>query len=447
MQQALNGGAQLAPGLEGEPLLDGIIQRHLALAEALNNVDWFYRYEIAVRQGDIDTIEQSVVREADDGAVWIKYEQVSADRYLVLRLYPRRGPSTMILRPLVVGIGLQPQVGTSEQAALERFLLYGAAFDELPGVVTAVEGPPGAMMPTGPGIFSARSVAGDTANHSRPDLDLRLLTESGEQIHAVPLADVQQTRGVIGAGTRLTATDTSGALIIELLLNVPDRPEGIQLNIDGSRLIGRTPREVLPALELLAGLRPGQLITLGVLDGPQLGRSWQISDDVAALAGLSENVAQMCRQLAVIQQRTQTRIAIPERTPNPADLSRAVRLIRGQHVDWQWPHIDLTTTNFEHFATWTSGDEFEVMVDEWLFVELDETRIQTDVKIRRWFGSARFADGDPSTGSVRLIPGSQANGRDLVVDDPSDWVHRRVRSRQIGVDIPHGHPNKRKIIG
>lgn len=331
LQQVLTGAAQLLTGMTGEPLLDGIVHRHLALVESLNEVDWFYRYEINVRHGDVDRIEQALLHEANDGAVWIKYEQIDAERYLILRLYPRRGSSTMVLRPLMLGIGLQPQTGTPEQTAFERFLLYGADFDNMPGIVSTSEGPPGATVPTGPGIFSVSSrTAPDGA--SRPDLDLRLL-DAGETVRSVALRDVHVTRGIVGKGARLTATDCSRAMTLEELLNAPDRPDGIAISIDGGSLIGKTPRQALPALELCASLRPGRQLALGVLDGPQLDRAWPIQDDSLALAELSENVAQMCRQLAVVQRRTQTQVTIPERTPDPVELSRAVRLINGEHVD------------------------------------------------------------------------------------------------------------------
>ncbi|SEU34157.1 hypothetical protein [Nonomuraea wenchangensis] len=98
-------------------------------------------------------------------------------------------------------------------------------------------------------------------------MEVRLLARDDTVAHTLHLADVRINRGVDGPGVWLSGTDPSGVLEFRFLLNGPDR-DRVRMTL--SSLAGKTPADVLPAVQLLADLAPATGLVLAVRGGRPL---------------------------------------------------------------------------------------------------------------------------------------------------------------------------------
>ena len=431
MAQAIGGGEPLSSDLQGERLLEAISRRQDMLIEALNEVDPFYRCEREVRYGRLT--EQSNLSEIDPrGAVWIKFEQLTADRFAVLRWIPLCAESRW-LRPIGFQLTLTAEQGsTDHEEAITRFARYRAPFTDVPGEVTASTGPTGGAIPPGRGLFSiAQSSVGraDTV-----DLEYRVCEADGSVVASVDLVDVEITRGLVAnPGYRVAGRDRSGFLHVEVHVGIEDEPQ--RLSIDRLDFVGLTPREVLPAVRLCAATTPGRLGEIAVRDG---GRSltgpWLFEDapQVHQAAADCAELARLCDNLMEIQRHTLARVVFP-----PADtpivwnehISDVADLIRGNVIERRWlgPLILVDDQpDFDH------STPLEVLIEEVLVADVVGSVLETDVHVRRLIRGAVFASQADGQSGSRLVPadGIVATERRWRVDD-ADWVRQRVLARPI----------------
>lgn len=174
------------------------------------------------------------------------------------------------LRPITTSVQLEVPVGSPEQQAVEDWLRYGAPFHDVPGAITSVTGPPGLLTSTGLGRFSFMVPSEPGAD--RPDLEIRLLTADDTVAHTLDLVDVRVARGVDGPGVWLSGTDRSGVLEFRFLLNGSERNR-VRLTL--SSLVGETPADVLPAVQLVADLPTAAGLVVAVRGGRPLTSLWR----------------------------------------------------------------------------------------------------------------------------------------------------------------------------
>jgi len=232
----------------GSDLLDAAVTRQSGQLTLLNETDPFYRYEVEVRSGQIEEAMLSAPT-LSNGATVAAFRQIAPNRYSIIRVFPLSAESDW-LRPIRFNLVLQAEPDTPEWEALRRFQLYGAPLEAAPGVVTESVGPAGVTMEESPGLFSISPLPGDRSHW--PDLELRLLGPAGDVLHTVDLVNLDVTTGLSGTGQRLTATDPTGALTMEALVNVPQRRSELRLQLRNAA--GCSPRNLAPTATLMAGL-------------------------------------------------------------------------------------------------------------------------------------------------------------------------------------------------
>ena len=411
MAQAL-AGAQVLPGVEGEDLLAAIGVRQRALAEALDEIDPFYRYVSEIRPGRLGPLEEAdagfgalagtnseectvVAREIDDGYLWI------------LRVYPRCEESFRF-RPVSTTVTLAAEPGTPEHNALRRFVTYGVAPEmPMPARIIRAEGPPGVAPPLGEALI--RIGAASTPQNSGLDLELRI-EPSGR---VVELINIEQTRGLDGQGIRLTGTDRAGAIEVEFLANNADNIA--QLSITPHDVGGQPPRLALPTLQAMEDLFSGSSsITLAAAGGPALLPPWNDVDHDEDLEQRSRTWAQLATALMELQHHTLASLAMPYSVSSSEyhQILDAAAIVRGEVVEDEWEGVEVHVTDPKAVTGASGGDgEFALMVIRPLTIKYDGRTVTFDKRFVTHTPTARYADPAVASGVqagdvVRLVPGS-----------------------------------------
>ncbi|MDQ2836562.1 MAG: hypothetical protein M3Y42_09125 [Actinomycetota bacterium] len=148
----LLGRAELPAGAASAVLLDGVVTRLAALADPLDAVDPFYRYEAELRAGKPTEARLQSDQADGRGAAVVVYGQISEDRYVALHIIPRDAMS-QVIRPITRTVRFTISV-PEHRSMVERFIHYGAPIDQVPAVTVRSEGPPGAHSNSAEGFIS-----------------------------------------------------------------------------------------------------------------------------------------------------------------------------------------------------------------------------------------------------------------------------------------------------
>ncbi|MEU1734202.1 hypothetical protein [Streptosporangium sp. NPDC020145] len=420
MADALQGGRDLPQAAPGEDLLQAIITRQRSLATALNEVDPFYRYEVQIRSGRVREQAWDGDLHSPVPVACVHYRQLNEESYLLMRLLPRCAES-LRLRPITTSVHLEVPAGSPEQKAVEDWLRYGAPFHDVPGTVTNVTGPPGLPTPTGPGRFSFMVAAERDAD--RPDLEIRLLVADDTVAHTLDLVDVQVARGVDGPGVWLSATDRSGVLEFQARLNGPDHH---QINMALTSVVGKTPADVLPAIQMVADLPAATGLLVAVRGGRPLTSLWRPEESevrASPLPDMARWTVTLLQALLTVQAHTFHRVTVPdlnELAPEQVgELIQLARLLRGEEVRTTWSEIVMTRGASGEAPP--TDPEFSVLLTSQVQVNLAGRQIVLDdVQRRVLYHHVRPDDPDELASarpgdSIRLVPGSSAEATIAVV--------------------------------
>jgi hypothetical protein len=425
MAEVLRGGRDLPQGVPVEDLLQAVIDRQRGLATALNEVDPFYRYEVQLRLGRVSEQAWDADLLASSPVAWLHYRQVDENSYLVLRLLPRCAESTR-LRPITASVELEAPQGSPEQQAIEDWLRHGAPFDDVPGTVTGVTGPPSALTSGGPGHLSFMTPK--ESGSELPDLEIRLLNPQEQVVHTLDLIDVRTSRGVEGPGLWLSGTDRSGVLQLGFLLNGAEH-ERVRMTM--ASLVGNAPADVLPAVRLVAGLADDVGLVLAVRGGRPLA-GFEHPDDPELHASPMVNMARWTvgylEVLLLVQQHTFQRVSVPDlaqMTPQQiAELMRLGRLLRGEEIRDTWTQVEMTRGASAQSVT--AGPEFSMVTTSEIRLKLAGREIELDdVRRRVIYHSARIASPQDFTtaqpgDTIHLVPASSTEATIAIVPTPPE---------------------------
>jgi hypothetical protein len=417
MADALQGGREVPHGAPAGDLLDAIVARHRSLNTALNDVDPFYRYELEIRKGLLHDQPWDIDLRNTSPVAYVHYEQFESDHYLVMRLVPLCAES-LSLRPITVSAELKVTPGSPEQQAVEEFFQFGAPFQNMPGTITAITGPPGINGTTGLGRFSFM-VASEPGN-DRPDLEARLLSPDGSVLHTLDLIDVEVSQGVHGPGTWISGQDRGGALEFQLLLNGSD---GHMLRINVCSLTGKTPADVLPAVQMVADLAPGTGVVLAVRGGKPVSPIWEPSESPPT-ANARWHVA-LLEALLAVQRHTYQRIVVPDIDATPPDqlaqILQVGRLLQGEQIDGLWTEVSLTVLKPDNLPP--TDIEVSLLNTTALNVQLNGRQVPLDMQQRVLYRTARVANPTETASvqvgdTIKLVPGSDPQA--LIVAVPAE---------------------------
>ena len=208
MTLAITGDVPVDQSLTGDALLSAISEREIALANSLDAVDPFYRYEIHVRPGPVPERWDDAVADAE--AILVIQQQISSDEHAVTRILPRYPWSTW-LRPISQTVEFEVEPGTDEYAAIRQFQEFGAPFSDVPMTTVRATGPPGTTR-----LGRARNLFRPTGRRCRLRVRATQSPAIGaEPIASLPLVGTSLTSGLVGNGMRVTAADASAVLSVE----------------------------------------------------------------------------------------------------------------------------------------------------------------------------------------------------------------------------------------
>lgn len=432
LTQALFAGS--TPHPSGD-VLSAATFRAVALQAALDDVDPFYRYQVEVRDGHIDSPQWLTDVTSRSGFVMVRGEQVTSTQYAVTYIYPRSAESAA-LRPIRQDITLLPEADSEGQNSVERFINYGAPFSGVRGVVTQAEGPPGTTE-LGDGIFSF-FLAADEPGEALPPLDIRAVRHPDREVlAAVDACGVQRSMGLNRNGVYLKATDPSGCFTLTFLIGVQGEPSTFRL--DWGEFAGKEPATVVRSLKVFHELGEHVGIEIGIRGGGQaLTPLFRASDSEAQKVG--DWFLPFFAALETIQRHTLARVVIPdasEITPKQMrDATNAARLLEGEELKGPWAFLDTTITAPQDLPDFASG-EFAMVTEEPLVVVLGTRRIETDSLRRTVYPTVRI-DGNP--GPSQLEPGDQLR---LLPGENPEALQVAVRadaSLSVRPEQPHDDP-------
>jgi hypothetical protein len=326
---------------------------------------------------------------------------------------------------------LEVSPGSPEHTAVEEFLQFGAPFEDVPGTVIEVTGPPGvATTNSGAGLFQFMPVAGSAA--AIPDLEVRVVGTEGSILHAVDLVDVQTSAAVAGPGWYLSGRDRGGAVEFEFLINGGD---GHTVQMNGRSLTGKTPNEILPALRLVADVRDGTGLVVAIRGGgPAVTPTWDMRDE--PLAQLARFHVRLAEALAAIQQHTVYRVTVLDveaLTGEDLDqILRVGRLVRGEQIEAEWSELPLTVASPANVPP--GSDEFVLGAMFPLTVRLDGQNVELDMRRRvlTWPPDSRTRPRSPP--SKPAMSSTSYPARRTAPSSPPCPPTMRPPARQVATD-------------
>lgn len=391
-----------------------VTERSKALVASLNEIDPFWKYDFAIREGRLEVGGILPV----DGATtnqWTAYRQLDENYYRVIRLSPACVASQW-LRPIQFTLQLD-----ASDAVVQQFMLYGTPIEDVVASVIQSEGPAGSTPPEGDGLFSVWHAP--VFDKDTPGVELRVLGKSGDLLARLDLVDLSYSHGLgSDPGMRLVGADQAGMIRIEALLRA--EPQEV-MNLKIADPVGLPPRDVLPAAEFMAKVRAGHRVELALRDGVSLaGDGWVMSDETAHDSWVE--LTDLCSALIRIQQRTTDRIVVPEVTQeNVRSVRDVLDLLDGQQVRGVWREFDVHLSKMSGKEPWRD-QVFRFTRDQFAVVRVGEQLIRTDIKLRYDFLSAIFVAADNATGgSLRFRPAANTVVLYRMVDQDEDWKSGR----------------------
>lgn len=432
MAQVLSGAAEIPTETTGDELLAAIASRQDRLVEALNEVDPFYRCEREVRYGRVTELDADSVESR--GAIWMKFEQITPDRYSIVRWTPLSAESTW-LRPISLSVLLQAEQGSPRLEELRRFMLYGAPLTDFTGQISASTGPAGGQIPNGSASFTIWSRPTPTESHS--GLEFRITNPAGEVLAVVDLDNIEISSGVIQEpGHRLAGSDKTGYLTVEIFMGIPDEPQ--QLTLIRKDVGGKVPRDLLPAAQLCAHIAPGNQGCIAIRDGgPELTAAWPFenSESVRAILADGEELVQLCQDLRDIQKHTYSAVRFPYEPPDHwfARIHQYAELIRGDiaSIDFPTRPVKFTMNNSTEFE---EDQTYQVVIDDVLHVDMVSEIVETSVPIRLVIDEARVVRHGEDRLGAQFVPVGSDHTMRLSQVDSDDWERGRTLVRDLDAE-------------
>ena len=394
------------------PTLDTILSKTSDIISLLDNVDPFYRYECEFRRGNLEELGKgyfSDSRRAQTAAFISFYQQKDSDVTTILRVTPKCAESYRF-RPITLNMILRAEPGTEAHAALRDFIQYGIPPQNMQAEIEDVQSPPGGPLP-GKGIISLIDYS---EQDKLPPLEVKFFpNESDGEVFAVDVEHISHGVAPSGEGSYLRFSDRSSVATITLLATAAD--ELADLRVECNTFDGRKPSEVLPGLRLIAGLRNGGELELGVRDGgPQIFKARSSGSDNREMRSAAQKIVAYVESLMEIQKHTFLKVTVPVMeavTKEDMDSTMEVaRLLRGETVTRKWSQLELTVEDREHIP-FDENAQQAILYHTKLIAQVGDQEIDTGYVKQTVCNSARIAsvhekDKTTTTGYVTLVPGS-----------------------------------------
>ena len=394
------------------PTLDTILSKTNDIISLLDNVDPFYRYECEFRRGNLEELSKgyfSDSRRAQNSAFTSFYQQKDSDVTTILHVTPKCAESYRF-RPITLNMILRAEPGTEVHTALRDFIQYGIPPQNIQAEIKDVQSPPGGPLP-GKGIISFI----DYSEQDRlPPLEVKFSpNESDGEAFAVDVEHISHGVAPSGEGSYLRFSDRSNVATITLLTTAAN--ELADLRVECNTFDGRKPSEVLPGLRLIAGLRNGGELELGVRDGgPQIFKARSDGSDNQEIRAAARKIVAYVESLMEVQKHTFLPVMIPTmETVSDYDIDSIIQiacLLRGETITRNWPQLELTVEDREHIP-FDENAQQAILYHTKLIAQVGDQEIDTGYVKQTEYKSARIAsvrekENATAAGYVTLVPGS-----------------------------------------
>ncbi|MDQ1249182.1 MAG: hypothetical protein QG597_3556 [Actinomycetota bacterium] len=312
----------------GEALSAVDVQSDLVtIYRALNANDPFYTYEFAASDklpSGSPSVGPTVV------AIWA-VEQDSVCITITIRARCRaaltEGPP----------IGAQFKIAWPDDPAigaqLQRFIDYGGPLSLPEGIVQGTVDMPGGL---GGEVKDARLTVLTIPDEAcsaddAPHLKVAILAADCDAVLAeTTLTRTERSRGK--TGVRVFFTERSGVFTVEMLLGVtPGSPPGsMSISMNYAAVVGKHPADVVNGFNVLAHLRAPNRVAFSAPFGPPAYNV--VAGETTGHSGHAEWWAELAAALALLQDHTPTRLAMPAEISdkNAHDIVVAAQLAAGQ---------------------------------------------------------------------------------------------------------------------
>ncbi|QQW36303.1 hypothetical protein [Mycobacterium marinum] len=378
LASALN-GAQQVPEISGEPLLDAVLAREKELAKQLDQVDPFYSYEVAVRNGKLT---ESILDQApliDPKAALVTFRELEGNQYQQISIYPKCRESAR-LRPISTTFTLDTTADHETLRAAHDMLAYGTQPDRpIPVNITRSEGPPGVEASDGPALMYVMNMDQPT----RPDLELRLNDAR------LSFTNIVVSRGF--NGVQVSGDAEGGVFKVAIIFHNGGRSR--EIIVETTHIGGKLPHSVIPGLEFLQHWTNGAPATLAIPYGKEL-LDFGPLPNAQSFHEQSSTWLEIAKNIVRLQSVSSEQLLMPnELTSGEAEkIAEAVRLLDGEVLESEWTGFEFEIRRPENLnATTESDTNFQFLTFLPFFIEYDDVRHQLDGVVAHW-GAGQFAD-------------------------------------------------------
>lgn len=375
------------------------MQRLVALHDRLNEIDPYYRYELATVHPGSDFWPSDVVMSVRHGDVRVdvypKYLGAEKDRPITLNF-------TLALEP--DGVEIQESLGYGLAVDIPEHLIRNLRIDAPSGLGGEFTGAELKLWPVETQLDEASAVRLD-------------IMDGDDRAASCWVRLTDQTGGPNGA--TFTGADSTGWLKVSFRVNFVDNEVETRFRVEPDRAM---PVAVLPLLGWLDGFKPGRRLKVRWPGGFEF-------DNEVDEAIFSDGVAlRLFEALAFIQERSGMHWAVsPEITYEDAEeIWNIAALMRGETLIRKWTSFNLSLKQLgPEFDELLRGGTMQFMKEQDASLALDGEVVPIG-RIRTHIPSAQLADAGTvrqalAGGAVpplRLVPGGSDESRQFLLPEP-----------------------------
>ena len=384
-----------------QAILTGVpdaVSRLESLRERLNEIDPYYRYELATVTGKANKWPPDVVFSVRQGDVRVdaypKYCGAVKDRPVSIRATVAVGPEDLsILEPL--GYGLETTIPHRMISGMKVDLPSGLGGDFSGGEFN---------------IFPA-----DTELDDPIILSLRVISEDAV-VASYPVQLKERTSGP--RGSVFTGTDSTGWLTMRLTVDVVE--EGVEAEFQVNPQPGM-PNVLVPLFQWLDAFQPARHFSIRWPEG------FEAHSEISRPFWTEGSPVRFVEALAYLQERTGVYWDMPlsYTDEEASEIVTIAAMIKGEIIDFGWNALNLNLDQFFPAAKeLANGLPRPFMLEQEIFLQQEGGKVPIG-RMRTVLESARLADPgsfrqDLSTDrlsplAVRLVPGDSNKAQRVLV--------------------------------
>ena len=375
-----------------------VVGRLRTLRERLNEIDPYYRYEIATGKLAASSRPTDVTFSVSFGDIRVdaypKYNGASKDRPITVSL-------KVVIKPEYEPIQNSLDYGLG--ATIPSHLLGSLKVDAPAGLGGSLTGYEIEILPADTRLDDPISLALDIIDGDR-------------LLSSCPVQLTQRTGGL--KGSIFTGTDSTGWLEMNLTVNVADREFVVKFGLDPKPVL---PSALEPLCRWLTALQPERDLRIRWPEGSE------IHSQIRTQSPLDERLGEIIEAFAYLQDYTGIYWEISPSLiqEDGEDVVKAATLLKGERIHLEWESINLNSVQWEpNLEALLKEQTYSFLIVQDMWLKLEEATIPIG-RVRTYIESARLADpgevqralASGSLTHLRLVPGNSNRAQQFVVPE------------------------------